>query len=291
LVSPPATDALPAAPVPDWLSQINLYRAMARISPAAEDAALSDACIKHARYVRETQGDALRTASNLGPAGRREDPGNPWFSEEGSQVAPNVDLAWGCGVQSAQQNIDRSMASVFHRFALLDPKLTVAGVGGYEKDGCWVVATRLPVPTGPPEIFPDPVEFPPAGSTTSLEQLSGEWPDPLSTCRDYGAPAGLPFTIQFGRLIDAQLAAHSILENGKPLDHCAFDAVSYQNPDAFGQEYGRWALKRFGAVALIPRTPLTPGAKYDVSITTRRGKVFAWSFSTAETADVNASDR
>ncbi|MGH7949250.1 MAG: CAP domain-containing protein, partial [Candidatus Binataceae bacterium] len=279
LVSSPASDASPAAPIPDWLARINLFRAMEKLPPAAEDAALSDASFKHARYVLETHADLIRTAQNLGHRSRQEDSSNRWFSEEGAKIAPNVDMAWGCGALSTERNIERAIESVFHRFAILDPQLTVAGLGAYEKDGCWVSALRLPVPVGPPAIFDDPVEFPPDGSKVPMDSLSGEWPDPLSSCPGYGQPAGLPLTVQFGRLIDAQLASHSIAENGRPVEHCAFDAKSYLNSDAMAQEYGRWALKRFGAVALSPREPVRPGTNYDVTLTSKRGKTFTWSFS------------
>lgn len=292
----PRAESSPAAPVqtaplPDWLERMNSYRAIEKLPPAAEDASLTDACFKHARYVLENHSDLIRTARNLGHQSRQEDPANPWFSESGAKLAPNLDMAWGCGALNTGRNIERSIASVFHRFALLDPKLTVAALGAYEKNGCWVMAIRLPVPIGPPKIFDDPVEFPPNGSTLPLESLSGEWPDPLSSCPGYGEPAGLPLSVQFGRLIDAQLASHSITENGRQIEHCAFDARSYVNPDAAGQEYGRWALKRFGAVALVPREPLHPGAKYDAAFTTKRGKTFTWSFAVDETNGADTAAR
>ncbi|MGH7864302.1 MAG: CAP domain-containing protein [Candidatus Binataceae bacterium] len=282
---PPANEVEPTAVIPDWLAKVNFLRAMHALSPVTEDAALTDACFKHARYVLENHTDLIRTEQNLGHRSRQEEPASRWFSEEGAKIAPNVDMAWGCGALNTGRNIERAIDSVFHRFAMLDPKLTIAGLGAFEKDGCWVSAIRLPVAIGPPTIFDEPVEYPPNGSKVSTPVLSGEWPDPLSSCPGYGGPAGLPLTVQFGCLIDAQLASHSITENGRQIEHCGFDAKSYANPDPAGQEYGRWALKRFGAVALIPREPLHPGTNYDVTLTTKRGKTVAWSFA----ADVAAS--
>jgi hypothetical protein len=61
------------------------------------------------------------------------------------------------------------------------------------------------------------------------------------------------------------------------IEHCAFDARSYPNPDPVAQEYGRWMLRRSGAVVLIPRSPLRMGAQYLVSITAH-GRTYAWKF-------------
>jgi hypothetical protein len=66
-------------------------------------------------------------------------------------------------------------------------------------------------------------------------------------------------------------------EDGKPVEHCAFDARSYRNQDAPEQEYARWALHSSGAVVIVPREPLDAGALYSVSIGVA-GTTYTWSF-------------
>jgi hypothetical protein len=73
------------------------------------------------------------------------------------------------------------------------------------------------------------------------------------------------------------------MEDGKPIEHCAFDAPSYRNQNPTGQEFGRWNLRASGAVMIIPRSPLRPGSRYSVSITAN-DNTYAWSFTVAETA-------
>jgi hypothetical protein len=70
------------------------------------------------------------------------------------------------------------------------------------------------------------------------------------------------------------------VDGRRQIEHCAFDSYSYRNPNGNAQEYGRWALRSSGAVVLIPRVPLTPGAEYSVSITAH-GSTYAWKFKIA----------
>jgi hypothetical protein len=92
----------------------------------------------------------------------------------------------------------------------------------------------------------------------------------------------LPITLQIGRLTETKLSAHSLMEDGKPIEHCAFDAPSYRNPNATAQEYGRWNLRNASAVVIVPRSPLRSGARYSVSITAN-DKTYAWSFTVTDT--------
>jgi uncharacterized protein YkwD len=87
--------------------------------------------------------------------------------------------------------------------------------------------------------------------------------------------------LQIGRLVDTKLSAHSLTQDGKPIEYCAFDAPSYRNGNATAQEYGRWNLRAAGAVAIVPREPLQPGSHYSVSITAH-DNTYAWSFTVAE---------
>jgi hypothetical protein len=74
------------------------------------------------------------------------------------------------------------------------------------------------------------------------------------------------------------------MEDGKPIEHCAFDAQSYLNPDPHGQEYARWSLRASSAVVIIPRAPLRPGSRYSVSINAN-GATYAWGFTASGTGN------
>ncbi|HWJ39577.1 MAG TPA: CAP domain-containing protein, partial [Candidatus Limnocylindrales bacterium] len=170
----------------------------------------------------------------------------------------------------------------FHRFAVFDPKLTEAGYGEAGSGGCWVAALRLPQP--PPEEekpYPRAIEFPPDRAEVALDWIGLEAPDPLESCPGYSRPVGLPITLQIGRLTDTKLTAHSLTEDGKPIEHCAFDADSYRNHIKSQQTFGHWNLRDAGAVVIVPRAPLHAGSRYSVSITAA-GNSYAWSFKVAD---------
>ena len=68
-----------AAPVPEWLSTINAYRAPAGVSPVSEDQTWSAQATQHARY----------QVAN-GAAGGEEDPAAPFATPGGAAVAANA---------------------------------------------------------------------------------------------------------------------------------------------------------------------------------------------------------
>ncbi|MFZ0889365.1 MAG: FHA domain-containing protein [Candidatus Binataceae bacterium] len=278
----PGSAVTPGAPKaePSWLARLNFYRAMARLPAVGEDPALSDSDSKHARYLIENYGGIIRSGGSFGETGHEEEPTKAWYTPEGSAAARSSDVAWGCGALAAEKEIDHWMAGPFHRLAMLNPDLKVAGFGEYENSRCWAAALRLPLEPRPPLMFDRPIEFPPDGATISLGWTPGEWPPPLASCPGYAEPAGLPITLQLGQMIDTQLSAHSLTESGKAIDHCVFDAASYTNADRFSQEYARRVLRGFGAVVIIPREPLRTGADYSVSITAA-GRTYSWSFKVA----------
>ncbi len=264
-----------------WLKRVNYYRKIAGVDPVTEDQSLSQADLAHSRYLMTNYGDAIREGGALPSAAHEEDPNRPAYSETGLKAALNSEIEWGCGSFDPVLEVDRWVAHAFTRIALLDEDLKVAGFGDADKDGCWAAALRLPLSSGPPHEFPKPVEFPPNGSRVPLHFAPGESPNPLVSCPGYGDSVGLPITLELGRLVEAQLGEHSLLENGHPIEHCAFDAPGYRNPSADEQEYGRWALRRSGAIVVIPRAPLKAGATYAVAIRAH-GRNYNWSFSVSE---------
>ncbi len=264
-----------------WLERINFYRAGLGLDAIRDDPTLSAGAAAHARYLLLNFGEDIRSAKPMSAEAYEEKPGKSGYTAKGAAAASNLQLAWGCSTYDAGQQIDHWIEGPFHRLAMLDPFLAGAGFGEASGDGCWVATLRLPPPPEEVKPYPRAVEFPPDGATIALDWIGVEAPDPLASCSGYARPVGFPITLQIGRLVDTKLSAHSLTEDGKPIEYCAFDAPSYRNGNATAQEYGRWNLRDAGAVAIVPRAPLQPGSHYSVSITAN-DKTYAWSFTVAE---------
>jgi uncharacterized protein YkwD len=267
---------------PLWLRRVNYYRGLAKLSPVIEDSALSHADFLHSRYLVKYE---LRTGS-LSFA-HTEDPNAPYYTPEGLKAAEKSDIAGpadapGAVQLSGEQAVDGWMNGPFHRLAILNPDVRAVGFGSYTEGGFQAVALYLPSPPSQPHPFREPVKFPPPDSTMPLAiYAAGEWPDPLTSCPGYVAPTGLPITLQLGPWIPVQLTAHAFTHNGMALEHCAFDATTYTNPDERTQSWARQGLKGSGAVVLIPRAPLTSGERYSVSISVGT-KIYSWSFTVGQ---------
>ncbi len=240
-----------------------------------EDPAISAAARAHSHYLLANYADKISGGEPLGDAGHEESPGKTGYSVAGAAIAPNAQIAWGCGPYDTSGQIDQWIAGPFHRLPMLDPFLIQVGFGEAADNGCWVAALRLAAPDEHPAPYARAIEFPPDGVPVPINWSGVEFPNPITSCPGYEMPVGLPITLQLGRLYDAQLTAHSLTVDGAVIESCAFDARAYQNPDAAAQEYGRWALRSSGAVVVIPRAPLDPGKRYSVSITAH-GQTYAW---------------
>lgn len=291
----------------DWLGRLNHYRAMANLPAVAEDRLLSDGDRAHSRYVVKNYTPAIRADRSLGTNFHIENISNPWYTYEGFVAGRASDVLAATGTPSASWAIDTWMAAPFHRFALLNPHLSRIGYGSFCEDGVCAAAINLTsdaVPaalqirrrrsngtpaTGESEArgggvgapFNHPIEFPPDGSVIDLREFSSlEWPDPLTSCPDYKIPTGLPITMQSGMWLSPKISAWSLSSHGLQLDTCVFDSDDYHNPKSLTQKIGRNGLKYFGAVVMIPRTPLDPDTLYTVSMKVEDVN-YQWSFSTA----------
>ncbi|MGB9382008.1 FHA domain-containing protein [Candidatus Binatus sp.] len=264
-----------------WLERLNFYRAGLGLDPVSDNPKLSAGAAAHARYLLLNFGDDIRNAKPMSADAYEEKPDKSGYSASGAAAASNLQIAWGCSSFAAGQQIDYWIEGPFHRLAMLDPFLADAGFGEASSDGCWAATLRLPPPPEEVKPYARAVEFPPDGAAVALDWPGVETPDPLASCSGYTRPVGLPITLQIGRLVNTRLSAHSLTEDGKPIEYCAFDAPGYRNPNATAQEYGRWSLRASGAVVIVPRAPLQPGSLYAVSITTN-DTTYAWSFTAAE---------
>jgi uncharacterized protein YkwD len=290
-----ASTAIAAAPAAaasaspmTWLERINFYRGSNGLRPIRDNTRLSAAVNAHAHYLLLNFSDDIRSAQPIPADAYDEKPGTSGYSVEGAGVAQNLQLAWGCNTYDATQQIDRWLEGPFHRLPMLDPYLGDVGYGEVSEDGCWVAALRLPPPPEDVKPYRRAVEFPPEGADIALEWIGLEVPDALASCSGYERPVGLPITLQIGRLVQTRLTSDSLTEDGKPIEYCAFDAPGYRNPNPTEQEYGRWSLRNAGAIVLVPRAPLRPGSRYQVSITTN-DVTYAWSFTAAQTSQTTFS--
>jgi uncharacterized protein YkwD len=272
----------PAGPNPPWLDALNHYRAMSGVAPVRNDAATSGADQAHARYLVENYRDAIAHGVGIGAKMHEEDPANRWYTAAGARAANSSDVAqWPGPVPppSPLWAFDGWMSAPFHRLSMLNPRLHTASLGNWCEGAVCVVT--LNVASGADVIGRDtsiatPIRFPAPNSTLAMNSSEGEWPDPLSACPGYTAPSGLPITLQVAFFHAVKLDSFSLKLDGSPIEACGIDSATYVNPEPEGQRRARDILNAFGAVVVVPRSPLAPG-KYDVSITAD-GKPYSWSF-------------
>ena len=143
-------------------------------------------------------------------------------------VSQSNDVAWG---RDPINDLDGLFYDApFHRLSLLAPWATVAGYGTYgdypKRVG--TMALRGEGGIGSPLII-----FPTDGSTVPVGKIeSFEAPDPLSSCPGYKVPIGLPITLQLGSGYRGRMQSYSITGPTGVVETCAFDWLTYRNPDA-----------------------------------------------------------
>lgn len=270
-----------------WLDELNTWRQAAGLEPVAENFQLSDGSRAHANYLlqnaRQTGGPVASAGMAMGATMHAESPGSEGYSEAGARAAiggPHVsgvmqtaDIA--LGQRNPKADIDSLLIVPFHRLSLLAPWAEVAGYGKAGKAPDRVAALALRGRQG--RDANRIVRFPPDGSQVPFAAMSAaEWPNPLTSCPGYMLPVGLPITLQL--VHPANLGSYSIddLTAGQTLAACAFDAATYDNPDATQETYAHHALAANRAIVLIPRDPLQAGHRYGVKIQT--GAEYEWNF-------------
>ncbi len=268
-----------AQPVAGWLAYVNMYRSRAGLPAVTENATWSNGCWLHSRYM--VKNDEIT---------HYEDPAKPWYTQEGYDAGRSGNVMVSSNVQASDEYaIDLWMKGPFHAVGILDPALHQVGFGSYrEAIGTWKMGATLDVIRGLDTIPSDvtfPVRWPENGTTMPLLAYSGgETPDPLTSCPGYTVPSGPPIILQLGAgNITPAVTAHAFRQGAMDLEHCVFDETNYVNPT--NQSVGRAVLNSRDAVVLMPRSPLSPGTAYTVSITAN-GQTYTWSFVTAAGARV-----
>ena len=276
----PATTAeifpTPTEPSPTaWLDYLNKLRFQSGLAAVTEKNNWNEACRLHSRYM--VKNDTIE---------HDEYPDNSWYTPEGATAASNSNVMVSSDTRSLDQDaIILWMSQPFHGIGIIDPQLEAVGFGSHrEAIGTWKMAAALDILRGQTSDEPPagtyPVMWPPDGQITSILSYDGtEWPNPLTSCPGYKVPSGPPIYLQIdsGELTP-NVTATLFQKNGKDLKHCVFDETSYMNPGTNGEEeIGRSSLNPRDAIILIPEKPLTPGANYQVSITSN-DNTYTWHF-------------
>jgi hypothetical protein len=297
----------------------NYYRAAVDVPPIVAEPALNEAALHHAKYLVNNHieaGDAVfrdgrMLEVGLNPSAHAESVGNPWYTEDGDKWANFATVIRGSKVPTDGAALVDGQAARLSSMIVIDPQLTAVGFGLFcgNDDCAGVIVYRrgltksqflalyegnamdwnpmlgtMPFTTA---RLRKPIEFPPSGMQfPSRAENSGEYPDPLTSCRGYSKPVGVPIILQLGAPTqgdEVKVSSSSLDEDGSPVEVCSFDGSSYSNPDGTQQEMIRRGLDISGAVVVIPKNPLDPGHKYTVSIVAD-SEPYSWSFSVASDA-------
>jgi len=308
-------------------ARVNYYRAMAKLPPIVDDAAISAGAVKHARYLVKNGiagGDIVLDNKQLHfqipqDAFRWEDKGKPFFTDNGASAGRNAVVLTASEINlSGADLVDLLMTMPFSGLIPMVPQFSVAGLGAYCDPGqCAIViayrfalekSVRIALYDGPASdrlwnpglgLIPmetgrlrTPVEFPPDGATVNLQSFAGEdFPDPLSSCPGYKTPTGTPISIQLGQGYGTddslEVSSAFVTRDGAEIETCLITSASYMGRDSSQTQAGKTGLATVGAAVILPREPLAPG-QYKVALK-EDGKLYDWSFTVAAPAPAAAA--
>jgi hypothetical protein len=282
-----------------WLSELNHFRAVAGLQPVMADPELNRDCFAHAKYLidqgPEGADEFIDYTEALGLRVHQEDPSSSYYTEAGAGCSQGVKLApgytqsnqiaWG---HDSMEDLDGLFYDApFHRLGLLASWATYAGYGDY---GQWPRRAGVLALKGKRGGASPLIKFPGEDSTVGIGKITTlELPDPLSSCPGYQMPVGLPITVQFGSTDRGRLTSYEVIGSSGPVETCAFDWSSYQNPSPEVRESGRKTLSRYGAVILVPRYGLSDD-RYTVTVNTTTQKL-EWSFRVASATESAMNNR
>ncbi|WP_240695251.1 CAP domain-containing protein [Thermus caldilimi] len=238
-----------------------------------------------------------------------EDLSQPFSSGEG-RSAGRVGNEWGSlGLQNGraswspdQSPVNWWIAAPFHRFGLIYPWSLQVGSGIYRDvlpwNGVIFGHTRATLPYFSSSSTPNPgvqeVPFPVPGMRVPVASFDGyENPNPAYPCLhpevprqrpffsqpgiDWNAsglrPFGFPVTLMtFARADTEVLEARLVrVSDGAVNPVCAYGSLQYWDDRDFWRNAALSILNDLGAVIVLPREPLTPGAEYEVYLKARIG--------------------
>lgn len=168
----------------DTLALINYYRAIAGQQPVTVNSEYSEGCRQHNNYMILNE-----TITHY------QDSTKPGYTELGAATGPSANV--GGGTASLYDNTRRWMASVYHRFPVLEPYVKEIGFNYTSPVAC------LYMKTDDEQFFVDyePIPFPAPDQTDAFYEFIGyENPDPLSghvSNPDSEYPVGTVVSLQF----------------------------------------------------------------------------------------------
>ncbi len=257
-------DPIPAGS--DWLTTLNLYRALAGAPPVTEDAVLTQANQNHAKYMVEN-----------GDFSHDEDPTKPFYTVEGDTMNNTISASSSKGTE--RDGVEGFMSTPFHAMLLLNPEIAKAGYGDYFNANAPGFPFGVSIGVGGlnPTALSYPYTFPTDGAIVPIDSYDGsEYPDPLTSCPGYQVPSGLPLLVMHSA--DTVVTGHSLKQGDTVLDSCLITESNYANPDAGARSLGRNILAILDTVIIVPKQPLEEGGSYTASVTSALSSK-TWSFS------------
>ena len=239
----------------NWLERFNYYRKVAGLPPVVESSAYSADLAKHVNYM----------LLNVPTEGlwHGETPGRSGYTAEGAQAAAESNLFWfpsGAPYSTPAISIDTWMASIHHRYGMLNPELTTTGFGyGCDTQNCGAGLNVIRGLVSNSNPRPNGVIYPGANQ-------KGVNTDIILTWQFLGEPTAV--------LTNAWLQNSS----GQQI---AITTTSPPNGDYFNM------------VSVKPNTLLSRGTTYTASIAVQLGDTQltqTWRFNTTILADMPPSD-
>ncbi len=235
-----------------FLEMLNRYRLAAGEGSVLLDDALSRGCRAHAKYVARNVNPEKADARDV----QDQDATKPESTPEGKATAPKAMVAF----QEPTIALDRWMARLFGRTALLNPEIQSIGLG-FEKhrDGWWVCVV-------------DPVRG--RGDSVVIYPAPNQTDVPLSFSGGSEAPE------------DKQAAGFPISVTFSPTKKISQPKIELS--DSKEKSLDGWPSAQRNSIAIVPRAILQPATMYHVKATAMVDGVpwsKSWSFTTADDSD------
>jgi uncharacterized protein YkwD len=258
--------------VGEFVERLNRHRRAAGVAEVKANATLSKACDLHALYLCKN----MRRAEATGLNAHKELRELPGYTDEGASAAADSVIHIFGAKKDLFVAVDALMATLYHRFAMLEPALTDAGVGwAFDPDGVAAVVMHVRTLRGKAA---GPVAYPGDGQKdVPLEFGLGnrETPDPVPDPR---AAAGYPITLQWPDEGWKPVGATATLKvDGKEIP-CWVSSPEKPARSDWEQET---------SVALIPKEKLLAGKLCTVEVKCTRSDdkkewTKTWSFTTTK---------
>ena len=263
-------------PSAGWLTTLNYYRAMAHESPVVDNPQWLTGTTAHSCYML------------LNGIAHGETPGTPGYTAAGNEAGLASNVTVSSDMNATERTfIELWMAAPFHAIGVLRPALqsTNFGVCRNSATPTWHSGATLDVIRGNPDPFAvpaAPILFPGDGTTTNLDVMSAETPDPRSFC-GWSGEVGVPIIAMMPEGFSGNPTGTLSTPSG-PIEVCV---LSGNNTTGNAQAI----LSGANAVLVVPRTKLAANT-YSVAVTTS-ARTVNWSFTVdpaAATAPAGSDD-